>query len=119
VSLKIYARDDDKEKTKHVKNEIKAINTFMHIPSLHPGREYLRDAMASFIVTGPAGDHRCLVQEPMWQTMQDLWEVYDGILPPFVVKNILKQLLQALDFLHGDCKLVHTGTCNCLVNREW
>ncbi|KAJ6114575.1 CMGC/SRPK protein kinase [Penicillium sp. IBT 16267x] len=108
VALKIYARDDANEKTNHVQNEIRAINTFTQVLSQHPGRQYLRDAISSYKVTGPTGVHTCIVQEPMWQTIEDLWGLYDGILPPIVVKTILKQLLSALNFLHTECKLIHT-----------
>ncbi|KAJ5623337.1 CMGC/SRPK protein kinase [Penicillium lividum] len=118
VALKVYVRDSDEETTNHVTNEIRAINTLTRIPTQHPGREHLRDAISSFTLTGPTGEHTCLVQDLTWQTIKDTWEDYSHILPPLIVKTILVQLLSALDFLHTECKLVHTDIKGENISQE-
>ncbi|KAJ5930002.1 hypothetical protein N7466_005495 [Penicillium verhagenii] len=108
VVLKVYIRDDYKEKFNHAQNEIRAINTLMKIPTKHRGRKYLRDAISSFRLDGPNGEHTCIVQGPTWQTIEDLRKAHCGVLPPILVKVILNRILPALDFLHTECKLIHT-----------
>jgi serine/threonine protein kinase len=51
-----------------------------------------------------------LVQEPGCISLFDLKErMHETRFPEGMVKAILTELLQALDFLHTECKAVHTG----------
>ncbi|OQE13071.1 hypothetical protein PENFLA_c056G10461 [Penicillium flavigenum] len=75
----------------------------------HPGRENIRRFHDSFTVTGPDGRHLVLVQEPGCISLFDLKErMHENRSPEEMVKSILTELLQALDFLHTECKPVHT-----------
>lgn len=56
-----------------------------------------------------AAEHHCLVQEPMWDSWKDLLRRNPaGRFTENLLKAGLQQVLLALDFLHTECKLVHT-----------
>ncbi|CAI7627955.1 unnamed protein product [Penicillium glandicola] len=75
----------------------------------HAGRENIRRFLDSFTVTGPDGRHIVLVQEPACISLFDLKErMPEDRFSEEMVKSILTELLQALDFLHTECKAVHT-----------
>ncbi|RDB22074.1 Serine/threonine-protein kinase SRPK [Hypsizygus marmoreus] len=69
-----------------------------------PGPSHIVGLLDSFEVSSINGRHLCLVHEPMGR-----FPKLDGTgLPLSVVKVVAKQLLQALDFLHRECRVVHT-----------
>lgn len=79
--------------------------------STHRGRGILRTCVEGFEVTGPHGNHVCLVYEPMreplWLFQQQRFVARKLPLP--VAKAYLLILLAGLDFLHSECRVVHTG----------
>ncbi len=103
------------------------LDTYKHIAdvsstSSHPGRESVRTLLDSFKVEGPDGEHQCLVHPPLWESVKGLLGCNpDGRLPPSVVAIVLQRLFQALDFLHNECHLIHTGehcgTCRVKIRR--
>jgi serine/threonine-protein kinase SRPK3 len=40
--------------------------------SQHPGHAHVRDALDTFTLTRPGGDHHCLVQKPLWESLHGL-----------------------------------------------
>jgi serine/threonine-protein kinase SRPK3 len=61
---------------------------------------------------GPHGIHFCLVLEllgPNLSIVQRLYEKQQHELPVTVVKQITKQILQGLEYLHDSCRIIHTG----------
>jgi serine/threonine-protein kinase SRPK3 len=76
----------------------------------HPGRASVRELLDSFEVTGPDGCHRCLVHPPLWESVLTfLHRNPVRRLPPTVLAVVLRRLFLALDFLHTECKMIHTG----------
>jgi serine/threonine-protein kinase SRPK3 len=74
-------------------------------PSRNPGRANIITLMDSFEVSSIHGRHLCLVHEAM-----GIFPKIGGQgLPVPLVKVVVKQLLLALDFLHRECQVVHTG----------
>jgi serine/threonine-protein kinase SRPK3 len=73
--------------------------------SKHPGRAHVIALIDSFEVSSIQGNHLCLVHEATgtFPKMDRLG------LPIPLVKLVTKQLLLALDFLHRECHVVHTG----------
>ncbi|KAF5604824.1 CMGC SRPK kinase [Fusarium pseudocircinatum] len=75
----------------------------------HPGRSAVRELLDSFDVAGPDGSHRCLVHPPLWESM---WTFLSRNpvrrLPPVVLAVTLRRLFLALDYLHTECKVIHT-----------
>jgi serine/threonine-protein kinase SRPK3 len=83
----------------------------------HPGYPHIRTASDMFTLPSPyvtAGakgetEHRCLVQKPMWDSWKDLLRRNPaGRFTEALLKAGLQQVLLALDFLHTECRLVHT-----------
>lgn len=78
----------------------------------HRGSVILRTCMDDFEVTGPEGKHTCLVYEPMREPLWILQRRFvDRKLPLPIAKAYIYFLLVGLDYLHSECKVVHTGEC--------
>lgn len=92
-------------------HELKIYNHIATVSSTsrHPGQHLVRNLLDSFKVTGPDGDHHCLVHTPLWDSVKSvLTQQPTGRLSPSVLGLVLHRLLLALDFLHSQCHLVHT-----------
>jgi serine/threonine protein kinase len=78
--------------------------------SSHVGRKNIRKFHESFTVTGPDGTHIVLVMEPGHIGLYDFQRgMPNQRLPEEMVKAILVEVLQALDFLHTECEAIHAG----------
>ncbi len=78
--------------------------------SKHPGRTAVRTLLDSFKIAGPDGEHQCLVHKPLWDSVKAfLGRNPIGRLPTPVLAIVLQQLFLALDFMHKECRLIHTG----------
>ncbi|KAM5367714.1 hypothetical protein ACJA88_011330 [Fusarium oxysporum] len=90
-------------------NELEMYNQISASSTKHPGRSAVRELLDSFDVTGPDGPHRCLVHSPLWES---IWTFLNrnpvGRLPPVVLAVTLRRLFLALDYLHTECKVIHT-----------
>ena len=76
----------------------------------HPGFTHVRTALDTFVLSHPGGDHHCLVQKPLWDSWKDLLRRNPtGRFTQPLLKAGLKQVFSALDYLHNECKLAHTG----------
>lgn len=88
------------------------LNTYKRISQVetdHPGRSAIRELLDSFDVSGPAGEHRCLVHPPLWDNMLTfIHRNSEGRLPTILVSYILQRVFLALDFLHTECQIIHT-----------
>ncbi|CCF42428.1 protein kinase [Colletotrichum higginsianum] len=80
------------------------------LPSLHPGAKNVRTLLSSFEVTGPHGKHVALALQVSQMSIRDMGTVFmDGAgFPEEFVKGAVKELLEALDFLHTVVQSVHT-----------
>lgn len=87
----------------------------------HPGRQHVSEPLGSFIAESKQGSHQCLVYKPLAIDLQWLLchEPFRGGLPLQAVKRVIKQNLLALDYLHRECQIVHTGESDnyCLLER--
>ena len=104
MTLKIYTREEDNQ------DEFQIYKQLNQGSSWHPGYAHIRKALDIFTIPRPGGDHLCLVQKPMWESFRDL--LYRNPSHRFtedLLKAGLMQIFLALDYLHTECKLVHTG----------
>lgn len=63
-----------------------------------------------FEVTSPKGIHQCIVYEPLLTSLLHFQATLDPMsLPEDLLKGALQQLLQALDYLHSEAHVIHTG----------
>lgn len=104
MTLKIYTRDEDNQ------DEFEIYKQLNQGRSWHPGHAHVRKALDIFTIPPSGGNHPCLVQNPMWESFRDL--LYRNPNHRFtedLLKSGLMQIFLALDYLHTECKLVHTG----------
>jgi serine/threonine protein kinase len=75
----------------------------------HEGWHFVRKLIDSFSIQGVSGNHVCLVFEPLRESLgrySQRWQ--DGVMPPEIFKIIVQEILQALDYLHTECHIIHT-----------
>ena len=78
----------------------------------HPGYDAVRSVLDSFVIDGPDGKHRCIVHHPLWESLLAfLHRNPIRKLPVPVLAFTLQRLFAALDYLHTECKTIHTGEC--------
>lgn len=76
----------------------------------HRGRVILRTCLDDVEITGPEGRHICLVYEPMREPLWILQRRFvDRRIPLPIAKAYIYFLLAGLDYLHSECKVVHSG----------
>lgn len=81
------------------------------VSSQHEGRGYVRRLHEAFELEGPDGKHWCLVHPPLGVSVQEWQESFEGRRYPVgVLKGLVRSLLLALEFLHEEAGVIHTGT---------
>ncbi|EFY88140.1 protein kinase, putative [Metarhizium acridum CQMa 102] len=106
VALKIYIHNSAQHRELPFYEELNKA-----LPSQHIGAENIRKLLGSFKVNGPFGTHIVLVLQTSQMSLRDMDTVFRqgrGFDENFV-KSAIKELLQALDFLHTKVQVVHTG----------
>ncbi|KAJ6140881.1 hypothetical protein N7497_011774 [Penicillium chrysogenum] len=107
VTLKIFIKSTSIGQ--QLDDELKMYKRIEGAPQKHPGRKYVRSLLDSFDVSGPEDKHRCLVHPPLWESMLDfLFRNPVQRLPTPILAVTLHRLFLALDYLHTECKIIHT-----------
>ncbi|KAL8243572.1 hypothetical protein R6Q59_009830 [Mikania micrantha] len=90
-------------------DEIKLLNKVVQANPDHPGRRYVVSLLDSFEHKGPHGVHVCMVFEVLGENLLGLIKRWNhrGIPMP-LVRQITKQVLLGLDYLHRECGIIHT-----------
>lgn len=83
-----------------------------HTPSpahTHPGRSHVISFLDHFRHKGPNGTHVCMVFEVLGENLLGLIKRHQhkGV-PMGIVKQIAKQVLLGLDYMHRCCGVIHT-----------
>ncbi|KAG8811260.1 hypothetical protein FRC17_002547, partial [Serendipita sp. 399] len=76
----------------------------------HPGFQHCTKAIGKFLIRSKHGPHVCILFEPLGGNLEQL-RLNRSPKPVFsipTVKSIIRQTLLALDYLHRECKYVHT-----------
>ena len=106
IALKITNNNSNEYAAEELKTE-------EHIAKANPShrsRELLRTSSESFEITGPEGKHLCMAYEPLREPLWIYRDNFEGDMIPLpLVKLHFWIILHALDYLHTECKLVHTG----------
>lgn len=112
VALKVYVRTP----TGHTNREQLFYTEFGPLETDHPGALNVRPALGIFELTRNNGaKHICLICPPL-QTILYAFKRLGGRpvpLPEYLVKLIMRRLLEALDFLHTKMDVTHCGTLPC------
>ncbi|KAG5518572.1 hypothetical protein PMAC_002968 [Pneumocystis sp. 'macacae'] len=105
-------------------DEIKLLKRINTANPCHPGAAHVVSLLDDFEHRGPNGTHICMVFEVLGENLLSLIKRYDyrGIPIP-LVKQITKQVLLGLDYLHRDCGIIHTdlkpeNVLICISNEE-
>lgn len=90
-------------------DEIKLLNKIVQANQNHPGKAHVVSLLDSFEHKGPNGVHVCMVFEVLGENLLGLIKRWNhrGIPMP-LVKQITKQVLLGLDYLHRECGIIHT-----------
>lgn len=76
----------------------------------HPGRDAVRTLLDAFYIDGPGDKHHCLVHPPLFESILTFLRRNPvERLPSVIVVVVLQRLFLALDFLHTECQIIHTG----------
>ncbi|KAH0593263.1 hypothetical protein MHUMG1_08985 [Metarhizium humberi] len=103
VSIKIAALDTDASREAAHSKRIAEAD-----PS-HEGLSFIRLPLEAFQLHAPQGTYFCLVFEPMRETLFGLQRRLPGNrIPLQLFKLYVFCLLEALDYLHSVCHLIHT-----------
>ncbi|KAF8199963.1 kinase-like domain-containing protein [Mycena galopus ATCC 62051] len=75
----------------------------------HPGRSHVISFLDHFRHTGPNGTHVCMVFEVLGENLLGLVKRHQNKgVPMPIVKQIAKQVLLGLDYMHRCCGVIHT-----------
>ena len=90
-------------------DEIKLLTKIVNAKPDHPGRKHVYSLLDHFEHKGPHGTHVCMVFEVLGENLLGLIKRWNhrGIPAP-LVKQITKQVLLGLDYLHRECGIIHT-----------
>ncbi|ROV88445.1 hypothetical protein VSDG_09245 [Cytospora chrysosperma] len=90
-------------------DEIKLLQRIVSAKPDHPGRKHVVSLLDSFEHKGPNGTHVCMVFEVLGENLLGLIKKWNhrGIPMP-LVKQITKQVLLGLDYMHRECGIIHT-----------
>ena len=89
------------------------LNVYRHMeqsPTAHPGCDMIRTLLDTFYIDGPQDKHRCLIHPPLWESVLTFLRRNPvERLPSAVIAVVLHRLFLALDYLHTECQIAHTG----------
>uniref|UniRef100_T1JE83 non-specific serine/threonine protein kinase n=1 Tax=Strigamia maritima TaxID=126957 RepID=T1JE83_STRMM len=83
--------------------EIELLKCVEHHNTGHHHKNAVVRFLDDFIITGVNGTHICMVFNILGQNLSKIKKI-----PLAQVKNIIKSLLENLDYLHNTCKIIHT-----------
>ena len=89
--------------------ELRIYEHLTKVDSTHPGQSLIRELYDTFDLQGSVGKHRCLVLQQMHMTLFEMMRLNPEPLDLPLLKMTVKRLLLALDFLHTEAEIVHTG----------
>lgn len=107
VAMKIVR--SDKVYTEAAEDEIKLLQKLTTEQDGHMGARYTLNLLDNFVHSGPNGKHVVMTFEVLGENLLALIKKYEhrGI-PLVYVKQISKQILLGLDYMHRKCGVIHT-----------
>lgn len=113
MTLKSYERDSS-----HAKREIEAYDHVKSLRSNHTGAILVRTVLDKFHLPSIDGSHshQCFIHPPLAMSLFELRNrAARKVFPEFLLKPTLIHILIALDFLHSEAHMIHTGSTASIV----
>lgn len=108
VMLKIFIQSSSMGQ--QVDDELKMYRHMEQSPKGHRGRDAIRMLLDAFYIDGSEDKHQCLVHPPLWESVLTFLRRNPAEkLPSAIVAFVLRRLFLALDYLHTECQIIHTG----------
>ncbi|EJU00372.1 kinase-like protein [Dacryopinax primogenitus] len=85
--------------------EVEILKRVRDADPTHPGYEHVVHLINDFHVNSVFGTHIAMLFPVFGQTLQPSWT---SMLPVRTLREVMKQLLLALDYLHSKCGVIHT-----------
>ena len=107
VTLKLYEYD-----SAHAEREIQVYEHLKSLKSYHTGTVLVRTVSDKFHLSSTDGSHfyQCLVHPPLGMSLYELRNRCPRkVFPENLLKPTLIHILLALDFLHTEARVIHTG----------
>ena len=112
VALKIYIN------CSKVHRELQVYSHIDSLHSQHAGRDHIRRLLNSFEISGPNGNHTCLVHEALGMNLEELRDlVPDRVFAADLIRQTLRDILRGLHFLHDVARVIHTGKTGFLLPK--
>jgi serine/threonine-protein kinase SRPK3 len=103
----------------HLNNELEMYQRIAKGPKKHPGRQAIRSLLDFFDIQGLEELHRCLVHPPLSDNLSTFLRRNPvRRLPKPILAFVLYRLFLALDYLHRECEIIHTGAVFTLLNLD-
>ncbi|TKA65862.1 hypothetical protein B0A55_07946 [Friedmanniomyces simplex] len=103
VALKVYVS------SLKVHRELPVYQHLDSLESKHMGRRNVRKIFEAFEIPGPHGKHMCLVHEACGVSLFELTNLTPGkVMDVGVLRQIMRPVLNGLQYLHEEAKIVHT-----------
>lgn len=95
----------------NVADEVKYLRHLRDLQSTstNPGAHHVISLLDDFEVSSSHGSHFCIVTKVLGADLHSYTRAVGGRLPIPILQNVTRQLLMALDFLHRECDIIHTG----------
>lgn len=98
-----------KHYTETALDEIKLLERVAEADPKCAGAQYVTAVVDHFMIKGPNGTHVCMTFEVLGENLLSLIKRYRSRgIPIGLVKQIAKQMLFGLDYLHEKCGIIHT-----------
>jgi serine/threonine-protein kinase SRPK3 len=110
VAVKVNASNRQSQKSS-ARSELDTLRALSETNRRHNGWWCVRHILDSFALKSSSGkDHLSVVLEPL---REPLW-IYqqrfaDGVIPSDILKIMLQMILHGLDYIHSECRIIHTG----------
>ena len=103
--MKVYERD-----SAQAQRELEVYRYFNSITTGHIGSTLVRTALDNFDIYTPNGHHICLIHKPLGMSLAGLRaRAQAQKFPEDLLKLTLIHIFLALDFLHAEARVIHTG----------
>lgn len=120
VAVKILTADS--LDVDHPVFELEILQRIVSADLSHPGYQHVIHLIDNFHHIGPNGTHLCLVFPVMGENLDVFRRRFvTGQIPATLMKQIARQILLGLDYIHHSCNVIHTGMIMSrqIIRHQW